>query len=360
MTKNEEVTGKARGGKARAKKLSPERKSEIASTAAKVRWNSTKQATPKPNDNNDIHSKKDGYPATLGQAVLDLGIEVQKDVNGIEMGVLENGIPYLTQRGLSKLSGTARSVIQSITQEWEDHYADQVIGKDRISFIKDYLFKNGYRERTLYIETKKDGSVNYAYPDIVCMAVLEYFAFESKSDNETAIKNYRNLATYGLKKFIYDALKYIPCDKWMYHNSRVSILKDSAPDGFFIVFNEVTGLIVDLINADLTVNDKTVPDISVGSVWSKYWTENNLCEKFGERIRYDHYYPESYRQSESNPQSAWAYPDAGLPEFRKWFRRVYLLTKFPSYILGKACVLPGGKYEAEKIATLYMSKQIEN
>ncbi|MFZ6778354.1 hypothetical protein ACO0LD_16130 [Undibacterium sp. Ji83W] len=34
------------------------------------------------------------------QIPLDLGIEVQKDINGIEMGVLENGIPYLTQRGL--------------------------------------------------------------------------------------------------------------------------------------------------------------------------------------------------------------------------------------------------------------------
>ena len=42
---------------------------------------------------------------TSPQIPLDLGIEVQKDINGIEMGVLENGIPYLTQRGLATVTG---------------------------------------------------------------------------------------------------------------------------------------------------------------------------------------------------------------------------------------------------------------
>jgi hypothetical protein len=34
-------------------------------------------------------------PATHKQLVLDIGVQIQKDVNGIEMGVLENGIPFL-------------------------------------------------------------------------------------------------------------------------------------------------------------------------------------------------------------------------------------------------------------------------
>jgi hypothetical protein len=354
---DDEVKGRARGGKARADALSPERKAEIASVAAKARW--SKPATHKLKENNTLQSKSGREPATITQVVLDLGVEVQRDVNGIEMGVLENGIPYLTQNGLARISGTARSVIFDIAQEWTKHYDDQVIGKDRISFIRNYLFRNGYRDRNLYIETKKDGTVNYAYPDVVCMAVLEYFAFESKSDNKIAIENYRRLATYGMKRFIYDALKYIPCDKWMYHNARVSILRDSAPDGHFIVFNEVTGLIVDLINADLTVNDKTVPDVSIGMAWSKHWTENSMDALYGNRMRYDHYYPDSYRQSRSNPQEAWAYPDGALPEFRRWFRHSYLLTKFPSYILGKSNALPGGRNEAQRIANLFQPKEIE-
>jgi hypothetical protein len=40
-------------------------------------------------------------PASPKQYTLDLGIEVEKSVGGVEMGVLENGMPYLTQTGLA-------------------------------------------------------------------------------------------------------------------------------------------------------------------------------------------------------------------------------------------------------------------
>lgn len=38
-------------------------------------------------------------PAPL-QLRLDLGVRVEREVGGIEMGVLDNGISYLTQAGL--------------------------------------------------------------------------------------------------------------------------------------------------------------------------------------------------------------------------------------------------------------------
>lgn len=210
-------------------------------------------------------------PAPPSQLVLDIGVEVQRDVNGVEMGVLENGVPFLTQTGLAKICGVARSVIFDITQDWAEHYADLVMTKDRISWIKEYLFRNGYTEPKLYIETIKDGAPHYAYPDVVAMAIIEYYAFEAKNKTQPALDNYRRLATFGLQKFIYQALGYTPPDKWKYHHDRISLLQDGAPDGFFIVFHEVSGMIVDLINADLLVNDKTIPDISVGRCWSDYW-----------------------------------------------------------------------------------------
>lgn len=58
-------------------------------------------------------------PAAPLQLKLDLGIEVEKVVGGIEMGVLENGIPYLTQRGLAEMTGAARRSIQELTEEWQ-------------------------------------------------------------------------------------------------------------------------------------------------------------------------------------------------------------------------------------------------
>lgn len=331
----------------------------INASLEKVVEKMVQQAAPKAIKNNALTAKSAVQQATP-QYALDLGIEVQKDVNGVEMGVLENGIPFLTQRGVAKICGVARSVIQAVTQEWEDHHGDEIFGKDRISFLKERLFKAGYTEKKLYIETRKDGSTHYAYPDIVCMAILEYYAFETKNPSKDAVDSFRQLAAYGLQKFIYEALGYKPGDKWKYHHDRVSILKDSSPDGHWIIFNEISGLIVDLITADLTVNQKTIPDISVGQVWGAYWTENNLDQQFGPRIKYNHNYPSYYPQSASNPQPAWAYPDAAIPEFRRWFKHQYLPTKFPRYILSKASVLPGGKGEALAIGGMYQPKQIES
>lgn len=297
--------------------------------------------------------------ATYKQFSLDLGVEVQRDVNGIEMGVLENGIPFLTQRGLALATGAHRRAIQDITQEWEEHFDDEILVKDRISFIKQYLFDRGYTERKLYIETTKDGSQHYAYPDIVCMAILEYYAFETRSPNKEATDNYRRFAAYGLQRFIYDSLNYTPGDKWAYHHERVSLLANTAPEGYFIVFNEITGLIVDLITADLTVNHKTIPDISVGQMWAKHWKASGLSAAYGDRIPCEHNYPPRYPQSLSNPQEANAYPNSALAEFRRWFKNDYLATKFPPYILKKAHLLHGGQEEALKIGNMYSPKALK-
>lgn len=291
--------------------------------------------------------------ATQNQISLDLHIEIERDVNGIEMGVLENGIPYLTQRGLAGITGISRSVIQGASKDWEALYSDSVLTKDRISFLKEHLNKNGYNEPKLYLEITQNGNVTYAYPDIVCMAILEYYAFESKADSAIALENYRRFAAFGLRRFIYDALEYTPGDKWKFHNDRVSLLKNSAPEGYFTIFQEITGLIVDLIAADVTVNHKTIPDISVGLAWGKHWHEHNLSAQFGKRVPYEHHYPSYYPQALSNPQKPNAYPDAALPLFRNWFKNDYLPTRFPKYILTKANMLSGGKKEALRISQLY-------
>jgi hypothetical protein len=310
-------------------------------------------------ENNDMTPKYALTPATPRQGVLDLGVEVERVVGGVEMGVLENGMPYLTQRGVAEMSGAARSTIQELTQEWQDSHA-RGIWKGRMVYFRDYLSKAGFDEPKLFIETAKDGSPHYAYPEMVCMAMVEYFAFEAQRTNNTAITNFRNLARYGLQKFIYDALGYVPEDPWKLFNARVSLLKDSVPIGYFSVFKESTGLIVDLINAGLPVNHHTIPDGSVGSTWGPYWTANGLAAKYGDRIEYPHYYPAEFPQSASNPQKAWAYPDAALAEFRHWFRVTYLQTKYPAYILKKANALPGRMADARQLAAMFEPKAIED
>ena len=277
---------------------------------------------------------------TSPQIPLDLGIEVEKDINGIEMGVLENGIPYLTQRGLATVTGAPRSTIRTITKEWEENYQNEVLGKDRISFFKNYLFEKGYDEPKLHIDTIRKGTTHYAYPDVVCMAFLEYYAFEAKDNSKIAIENYRKFASSGLKGFIYTALGYSPeqtkLDSWRHFHDRIDITQNAVPIGFWSVFKEIAVIIVPMIKSGIMISDKVVPDISVGKAWSEHWKNNNLNDKYGEIIRYDHEYPPYYPQAKSNPQPSYAYPNNALGEFRNWLQSTYLQKKFPKYLRGQS------------------------
>src|SRR5699024_2250798 len=118
-----------------------------------------------------------------------------------------------------------------------------------------------------------------------------------KANNAKASQNYRRLAEYGLRRFIYESLEYRSIDSWKYYNDRVSLLKNNVPGGYFSIFHEITGLVVDLITAGLLVDHKTLPDISVGIAWAKHWSENNLEESFGPRVPYEHNYPSYYPQA---------------------------------------------------------------
>ena len=42
---------------------------------------------------------------TSDQGTFDLGIDIERDIEGIGMGVLSDGTPYLNQRGLAALCG---------------------------------------------------------------------------------------------------------------------------------------------------------------------------------------------------------------------------------------------------------------
>ena len=129
---------------------------------------------------------------------------------------------------------------------------------------------------------------------------------------------------------------------WEFYLARTSLLYNSVPEGYFSVFHEAAPMIIAMIQTGVVVDDKTVPDISIGKAWSSYW-KANLANTNIEPIFYNHYYPESSPQAASNPQKAKAYPEDVLPAFRKWLRGVYLPHKFPIYIDSKK---KAGKIEA--------------
>lgn len=266
-------------------------------------------------------------------------VDTYKEIDGIEMGVLDDGTAFLGQRGLAAFCDLENNGALSIlSKEWEEER--DTTTKERLRFIRNYLYDKGYKRNSLFIELKKNNTIIYAYPDIVCMAILEYYAFETKEPKERAKKNFRLLARNSFREFIYQAVGYNPeereLNRWKYFLDRIDANYDNPPSGYFSIFQEMVKYTHFLIKNRFTVNDKTIPDLSVGKSWGTYWTENNLKDQYGERVSYMHNYPSYYPQSFSNPQYPWAYPNDALPEFRKWLENTYFVSKFPNYLKEKA------------------------
>lgn len=145
-------------------------------------------------------------------------------------------------------------------------------------------------------------------------------------------------------------------ESWRHFHDRIDITHSSVPSGYFCVFQESAPMIVPMIRADVIVSDQVVPDISVGLVWGNYWKDNNLHLKYGDRISYDHNYPDYYPQAKSNPQRSYAYPDAALGEFRSWLRKSYIEVNLPNYILRQ---YKSGKLPQESASKVLKAFEVE-
>ena len=278
---------------------------------------------------------KSAHAVNGPQYSLNLEIVVEKEVDGVGMGVLNDGTPFLNMRGLARMCGVDPAVIVRITNNWDDESA-----KPREKRIKEIVREQGYDDSIAFYAVFKDGTINHAIPSHVCMAVLEYYAFESnQSSSKQALKSYRVLAKKGMNDFVYAQVGYNPSGSidisWRQFHDRVSLTEDSAPDGYFSIFREIASLIVPMIKAGISVGPSIVPDISVGQRWGKKWSTENLEFVYGMRLKFDHNYPEYFPQALSNPQHPWCYPDDALPEFRSWLRQEYLKEFFPSYLNGQ-------------------------
>lgn len=295
-------------------------------------------ATQKPNTINGLVSKMPAKLATqsVAQGILDLGIQKQVEIDGIGMGVLSDGTAFLTGRGIARLCGVAHRAIQDLSNEWLSGQSFS-----RVTNVKAILEAHGLPSGAPYVEIKQGNNVFFAYPDAVCLAMLEYYAFDAGSNvKEQAQKNYRLLAGKALRDFIYKHVGFDPENHisapWRQFHDRVSLTYDSVPIGYFGVFKEISDMIVTLGQAGLHIDSSFVPDISVGQAWAKHWVASNLDGRFGSRQKFEHNYPDYFPQAESNPQEPWCYPELALGEFKRWMRENYVGEgKFERYIHDK-------------------------
>ena len=81
-----------------------------------------------------------GLAGNSKQALLPLQIERERDVGGVGMGVLSDGTPFLTQRGLAALCGVMNAHIGTISADW-----NVLPAKPRIVTIRRLLWKASRR-----------------------------------------------------------------------------------------------------------------------------------------------------------------------------------------------------------------------
>ncbi len=262
---------------------------------------------------------------------LSFDVDQVGELEGVEMGVFSDGTAFLTGRGLSRMAGVAARVVNSWALEF-----DPDSGRRRDEAIARLLLAQGF-EGPLYVEATHGGRRVHAFPEKVCMAVLEYYAFEAAEGDRRpeALNNYRVLARAGLRAFVHTALGYVPTEaRSKFDSFNTRLLMNQAAPGYFAVITESAHLVLHAIRHGLVVDQATIPDISVGMVWAKHWADARLEAKFGERKSYEHRYPSDYPQSASE-RAAWMYPLDALVEFRKWLDDEYLPKKYPTYLKGK-------------------------
>ncbi|ACF02593.1 conserved hypothetical protein [Rhodopseudomonas palustris TIE-1] len=271
---------------------------------------------------------------TPEQLNLNLHIAVESEVDGILMGVLSDGTPYLHIRSLARMCGVDHSMIVRITGDWMLNPL-----RPREAAIRELVKAQGADDKIAFIAVDIGGTIHHIIPDAVCMAILEYYAFDARSSNDQALKAYRTLARKGFREFIYAQVGYNPTGApdiaWQQFHDRVALSYHTVPDGYFSIFKEISDLFVTMIRQGVNLGSSFVPDISVGIAWSKYWQKESLDIIHGERKKYIHNYPNYFPQAASNPQLPFCYPDDALGEFRKWFREHYMQKQLPEYLMKK-------------------------
>lgn len=272
---------------------------------------------------------------TASQLAFDLEIVVEAEIDGVGMGVLGDGTPFLTLRGLARMCGIDHSTLVKFTNDWGETQT-----KSREKKIRDLIKAQGFDDTVFFHAVKKNGTIHHAIPAHVCMATLEYYAFEGATPNAHAQNSFRTLAKKGFSDFVYAQVGYNPDGKvslaWQQFHDRVSLVANAVPAGYFSIYQEIAGMIVPMINSGINVGPHIVPDISVGIRWSKYWTDESLEILHGSRKKYAHNFPVYFPQALSNPQSPYCYPDDALGDFRKWFRKTYIEAHLPEYLNSQA------------------------
>jgi len=216
------------------------------------------------------------------------------DFDGFELGVFIDGVPFASAGGLAVLCGVTTKTITDVGQ-----YVVNDDDKFRSGKIANLLIEYQYQGDKLYEILLHNGQEVYAYAEPVCMAFLEYYAYEAgKRCTQKARDLARALMRKSFKDFVYELTGYKETQKSSFSNyvlSRIlhhhNVDKMLLPDGYFCLFDKMIEL---LQKFDLKINyvlqDQWYdyskgceggarflePDISLGRRFSQLFTSDFL------------------------------------------------------------------------------------
>lgn len=229
--------------------------------------------------------------------------------DGIEMGVMIDGTPFATASGLAQMCGVTPKSITDLGEFIVDALSKPRGVKICELISRDKNFKgNKFFEKISY----KNQIVN-AYPDTVCMAVVQYYAFKADDNcTEKAQELAMLLMQTKFRDFVYALVGYnrpkvafsdYTLSRITHHHTASN---NPLPDGYFCLFDKIIEILQKFDSRigyvmtdqwyDYSKGDKRYlePDISLGLYFSSLFKDNFYSVR-------DKYY-DLYNERKNNPR----------------------------------------------------------
>ncbi len=246
----------------------------------------------------------------------------------IDVGILPDGTPFMSGRELARACGISNSTLVG----WGET-TPQIGDRHRAGKLANLLATYRYQGDRLFVPipdgTKFGGRANVsAYPYQVCLAFLDYYAFEA--NKEDARNSLRLLSEKQLPQFICAAVEAPlqkaapqPPIKPLDDPFRRRPLRNGIPIGYF----EVGQVLADeQMSSLLTPELRTALLTNIDKAWNRYWNIQQLSQQYGDRFAMP-----------QRPLNDWArirqyvYPSVALATFKDWLALHYLPDRYPSY-----------------------------
>ncbi|RZM81809.1 hypothetical protein [Leptolyngbya iicbica] len=250
----------------------------------------------------------------------------------IEVGLLPDGTPFMSGRELARACGISNSTLVG----WGEA-TPQVGDRYRAGKLANLLATYNYQGERLFLRipdgTQFGGRANVsAYPYQVCLAFLDYYAFEA--NKEAARNSLRLLSEKQLPQFICEVVQTPPAlaeppqpIQPKYDPFRQRPLRDGIPVGYF----SVGQLLASEQPRSLPLTElRTALLINIDKAWNRYWNIQCLSREYGDRFAM----PQRSLNDWARPRQ-YVYPKAALVAFQDWLALHYLPERYPSYLQRK-------------------------